>query len=237
MSAQLSTWSETMIRLFFRLPWFIYLLLGFLAVGVGFTSFTSANKYNSARAVALAGDMPALIDAGEVTKSSFSDADEINVGAQISDKIFTVSVSGRRTIDKEKTAIFAFPENSESNSDQVNVVFMLDPKQSIEDFVGKFATGESGVHSVKLQVNGVNYDAGRKLGRVVDDAASQAGLQLGSNVQYVEPFMQSRQAGLKVRHPKENFMIFAGLGTLLGGLGIFKFLRKPKRAVVAQADV
>lgn len=224
-----------MIKLFFRLPWFVYLILGLAAIGMGVSSYTSAIKYNSARTTALAGDMPALIDAGEVTESSFSDADEINVGAQISDRIFTVSVSGRRTIDKEKTALFAFPENSSSASDQVNVVFMLDPKQSVEDFIGKFATGENGTHSPMIHVNGSSYTAGSKLGGVVSDAAAQGGLQLGPDVQYVEPFMNGREADLKERSPQENFMIFAGLGALLGGFGIFKFFRRPKKKIATQA--
>ena len=218
-----------MIRLFFRLPWFVYLALGVLAFGTGFYSYTSAINYNSARAIALEGDMPALVDAGEVTESSFSAADEINIGAQISGKIFTVSVSGRRTIDKDKTAIFAFPQDSSSTSDQVNVVFMLDPNQNVEDFIGKFASGENGAHSSILHVNGSNYDAGRKLSRVVSEAADQAGITLGSSVQFVEPFMTTRQAGLKERSPQQNFMIFAGIGVLLGGLGVFKLLRKPKQ--------
>jgi len=223
-----------MIRLFFRLPWFVYLILGLLAVGTGVFSYTSAVKFNSDRKVALSEGMPALVDAGAVNKSSFTSIDEINVGAQISDQIFTASVSGRRTIDKEKTVIFGFSEEATSDTGEVNVVFMLDPSQNVSAFVDKFATGEVGALSPKIRVNGASYNAGSKLGKVIGNAAGQAGLKLSSSVQYVEPFMSGRELDIKERSPQENFSIFAAIGAVLGGFGLFKFFRRPKRIKTAQ---
>lgn len=218
-----------MFKLFFRLPWFAYLLFALLALAAGTYSFQSAKTMNAHRVAALAGDLPKLIDASAVGKSSFTAADEINVSSQISSQIFTVSVSGRRTVDKSKTTIFALPSDAASAGDTVNVVYMLDPNRSIDEFVGKFATEEGGAMSLILNVNGAAYDPGRKLKKSVRNAADQAGLKLSSNAVFIEPFMDGRKKGLSMDSPALNFIIFAIIGGILALIGLVKLLMNVRR--------
>lgn len=223
-----------MFRLFFRLPWFAYLLLGLGALGIGAYSFQNAKTMNSHRVQALAGEPPELIDASGVNEASFSPAEEINVSSQISQDTFTVSVSGRRTIDKSKVVVFALPEAASSTSDPVKAVYMLDTKYNVGDFISKFATQQQGALSPVVNVNGVLYNPGSKLARSVSSAASSSNLTLSPDVQYIEPFFNGREQGLTMQSPTENLGFFAAIASVLGGMSLFKLFFSKRRGKSVQ---
>jgi len=218
-----------MIKLFFRPPWFVFLFFAIVSLVVGAYSFQHAKTMNSHRAAALAGDIPKLVDASAANEASFTAAEEINVSSQVSDQIYTVSVSGRRTVDKSKTTIFALPTDSATDTATVNVVYMFEPRRGVDKFFEQFATGNFGEVSAILNVNGKEYAPGRKLSKSVRNAAEQAGLKLSKDVIFVEPFFDGRKRGLAMDLPIANFLIFAGFAVILAIISLIKFLLSARR--------
>lgn len=218
-----------MLKILSRLPWFAYLFFALISLAVGAYYYQNATTMNAHRATALAGEIPELIDVSNVTESSFSAAKEIHVSSQISGDIFTVSVSGRRTVDESKTTIFALPADATNNSDTINVVYMFDSYRSVDKFIDTFATEENGDMSIILNVNGAAYSPGRKLISSVRKAADQAGLNLSRDAVYVEPFTQGRTQGLKMEHPMIYFGISAVIAGILALISLIKVLLNVRR--------
>lgn len=227
-----------MFRILLRMHWSIYFILAVIVLYVGYDLQKSEIRLNEAREAALQGPVPALVDAGDVTNAAFSEAREINVSAQIViDAIYTVSVSGRRTVDREMTAVFALPQDAQDMSGEVKVVFLLDPSLSLQDVFGKFATGESGAVSPILHVNGVKHFPGGKLGGVIAEAAQKSGLRLGLNVQYVEPFATSRAEGLMPMAGNMTLTVMTAIAAALAAYGGLRFWRSRRGKVRATSEI
>ena len=213
-----------MVGLVWRLPWFIYFVLAAIVLYFGFDLRESEIRLNEARAAALAGPAPAVVDADDVTDRSFTEAREINVGAQVvPDAVYEVSVSGRRTIDREKLAVFALPRGAEDRNAEIRVVFLLELDAELGEVFAKFATGEMGAVSPIVHVNGEKHFPGGKLGGVIADAALQSGLTLHRNVQYVEPFATSREAALRPKDTNGTLSIMALVAAALASYGVVRF--------------
>ncbi|KZL17940.1 hypothetical protein PsAD2_02673 [Pseudovibrio axinellae] len=214
-----------MFRLVFSFPWPVYFVLAALVVGGGFYMGNEEKLLNAARLEALKAPMPDVVDASKVTSNSFSAVDEINVAAQVDlDAIYTVSVSGKRTIDTKKTILFAFSPDAIDKSQPVATAFMLETSQDIAAFLDKFMVAKPRALSTVIHVNGESAYVSSKLEGVVEDAAREAGLTLSQNVQFVEPFMQGREFGLRQRSEADHIKFGLFVAALLAGYGVVRFI-------------
>ena len=207
-----------------KLHWAVYVVLAGIVLYFGFELQKTEIKLNNAREVALQAPVPAVVDAGDITSDSFSEAREINVGAQIvPDAVYEVSVSGWRTVDREKLAFFALSQTAEDKSAEIRVIFLFDKRADLGEVLGKFATGEIGAVSPIVHVNGEMHYPGGKLGGVIADAAQQSGLTLARNVLYVEPFFTSREEALMARATNGTLAVMALISAALLAYGGLRF--------------
>lgn len=223
-----------MLRLFFRLPWQVFLLLSGFVIWVGFTQYQSEVSVQAERAEALAGRPPSVVPLRDFDPEvDVHLAGEVNIVGQIDPQYNYRLTEERRGTDDVRRLFVLFDSTDRLGYPQARAAIMIDDEQmpAFMEWVDEVSK-TFGPAGPVISVNGL-HETRPALAGMAREAMSEEGLTLAENFVFVTPFLEGRAAGLAPSsfEPWNKAGGLWGIGAIFGVTAMVKRARrKPKGA-------
>jgi len=228
------------VRLLFRAPWWLH---GALAVEVAYGAWSLNGAVADREAdltAALAAPAPAPINLAEF------DADR-HVGALDESRVFAQIVTAHNTrllertngVKSKETLMYVLSAPETETLEFVRAVVMVKPSRA-DDFANwaaRQATG-AGAQGFIYDLHGA-FDAFHDQAEQARNALREQGLSPAPDLQFIDPFLNGREAGLQkaARGAEQAQLFIYGLAAALALISLFKLgaRRTPPRSAPARA--
>lgn len=212
----------SMLRLLLSLPPVAYFVIAAALVGFGFYADNENRASIAARAEALEGEMPAVVNLGEFTPSDADLANEVHVAAQINyDHAYTLFKDNENDSNSH-TLLMLFDPSATDDVRTVKAAIVL-PSRDDDELIAYLDGNVAGASTMSpiYHINGTRSSS-TSYSDVARDAFSEHGFTRAPGFFYLRPFIEGRVAALSPKTSDSNSLktpawIAALLVALFGG--------------------